>query len=98
MLSYQHEYHAGNHGDVLKHAALALVIEALQRKESPLRIFDLHAGSALYDLRSREARRNAEYKTGIERVLAAGAPPELSPLLEAVRACNEGEALRRYPG
>ncbi len=45
MLSYQHEYHAGNHADVLKHAAFALTIRALQRKDKPLRIFDAHAGS-----------------------------------------------------
>jgi 23S rRNA (adenine2030-N6)-methyltransferase len=98
MLSYQHEYHAGNHGDVLKHAALAIVLEALQRKPTPLRVFDSHAGSGVYDLRSREARLNAEHETGISRVLAAGAPAELRPYLDAVRACNRGPALDRYPG
>ena len=50
MLSYQHEYHAGNHADVLKHAVLALVIRALQRKSTPLRVLDAHAGSGSYDL------------------------------------------------
>lgn len=99
MLSYQHEYHAGNHADVLKHAALALVIRALQRKDAPIRVFDAHAGSGLYDLRSREARKNAEHEAGIAQVLSAAAPPaELGPYLDAVRACNTGTALRRYPG
>jgi 23S rRNA (adenine2030-N6)-methyltransferase len=97
-LSYQHEYHAGNHGDVLKHALLALAIRALQRKEAPLRIFDSHAGSGVYDLGSREARRNAEHEGGVARVLAAGPPPELAPWLDVVRACNAGPSLRRYPG
>src|SRR5690606_34096633 len=57
MLSYQHEYHAGNHADVVKHAVLALLIEALQRKPSPLRVLDAHAGSGVYDLDSPEAQR-----------------------------------------
>ncbi len=99
MLSYQHEYHAGNAGDVLKHAVLALVIRALQRKPSPLRVLDAHAGSGSYDLTTREARKNAEHEAGIARVLATAAPPaEIAPYLEAVRACNTGASLRRYPG
>lgn len=99
MLSYQHEFHAGNHADVLKHAVLALVIRALQKKPGPIRVLDAHAGSGLYDLRSREARRNAEHEAGIARVLAAARPPaELAPYLEAVRACDPGPAPARYPG
>lgn len=100
MLSYQHEYHAGNHADVLKHAVLALAISTLARKDKPLRLFDAHAGSGRYDLASREARRLAEHAGGIERVLAAADPPAtLAPYLAAVRACNAGEkALRHYPG
>lgn len=99
MLSYQHEYHAGNHADVLKHAGLALTLGALQRKDTPLRVFDVHAGAGLYDLQSREARRNAEHEGGIERVLARSAPPrEVETYLAAVRAANTGPKLRRYPG
>jgi 23S rRNA (adenine2030-N6)-methyltransferase len=99
MLSYQHEYHAGNHGDVLKHSVLVLVLEALQRKEGALRVLDSHAGSGLYDLTSREARRHAEHEQGIARLLAAGAPPGLRRYLDLVRDCNAGRAgLARYPG
>jgi 23S rRNA (adenine2030-N6)-methyltransferase len=99
MLSYQHEYHAGNHADVLKHATLALVIRALQRKAAPIRVLDATAGSGSYDLAGREARRNAEHRGGIVRVLDAVDPPaELGPYLDAVRASNAGGALRRYPG
>ncbi len=99
MLSYQHEYHAGNHADVLKHAVLVQVLGALLRKDKPLRVLDAHAGSGLYDLGSREARRNAEHAGGIARVLAApDPPPALMPYLDAVRACNGSGRLRRYPG
>lgn len=99
MLSYQHEYHAGNHADVLKHAVFVRVLQALAGKDKPLRVLDAHAGSGLYDLGSREARRHAEHAGGIARVLAAAdPPPALVPYLEAVRACNGGRSLRRYPG
>ncbi|MBM4221323.1 MAG: 23S rRNA (adenine(2030)-N(6))-methyltransferase RlmJ [Gammaproteobacteria bacterium] len=100
MLSYQHEYHCGNHADVLKHSVLALAIRALQRKDKPLRVIDTHAGSGVYDLDSAEARRNAEFETGISRVMSAAAPPpEIAPYLAAVRALNpEAGTLRRYPG
>ncbi len=101
MLSYQHEFHAGNHADVFKHSVLALVLRALQRKARPLRVLDVHAGSGSYDLRGPEARKAREHEQGIARVLAApGPPPELDPYLAAVRAANGGAAapLRRYPG
>lgn len=104
MLSYQHDYHAGNHADVLKHSVLALVIRALQKKPAPVRVIDSHAGSGIYDLTSREARKTAESAGGIGRVLAAPSPPaELTPYLDAVRAANEpacqgGGGPDRYPG
>ncbi len=100
MLSYQHDYHAGNHADVLKHSVLALVIRALQRKDKPLRVLDVHAGSGIYDLRSGEARKNEEFTGGIARVLAAPGPPaETADYLDAVRALNgKSGGLHLYPG
>jgi len=108
MLSYQHDYHAGNHADVLKHSVLAQVIRALQRKDAPLRVLDAYAGSGVYDLRSQEARKNAEFLGGIERLLAvADAPLELQDYLGVIRALNGGLGrasrnadghLRLYPG
>jgi 23S rRNA (adenine2030-N6)-methyltransferase len=99
MLSYQHEYHCGNHADVLKHIVLALCIRALQRKDTPLRVLDAHAGAGLYELSARETRRNAEYRDGVVRVLAAPEPPPaLGPWLAAVRAQNLPGELTVYPG
>ena len=104
MLSYQHDYHAGNHADVLKHSVLALVIRALQRKDKPLRVLDVHAGSGIYDLRSGEARKNEEFTGGIGRVLAARSRPvEVRDYLDAVHALNgagerAGTGIHLYPG
>lgn len=99
MLSYQHTYHAGNHADVLKHAVLALVIEALKAKDKPFRFIDAHAGSGIYDLRTTEARRHREHRGGIGRLLAAPAiPPALDVYLDVVRELNPDGVLRAYPG
>jgi 23S rRNA (adenine2030-N6)-methyltransferase len=103
MLSYQHEYHCGNHADVLKHAVLACVLEAMKKKPAPLRVLDGFAGSGRYDLFGPEASRHAEYKGGISRLLAAaarpaGVPAGLRPYLDAVLALNPDGRLRFYPG
>jgi len=105
VLGYRHIYHAGNFADVLKHAALALLVEALARKPKPFFVLDTHAGAGRYDLSSPEARSHPEFQDGIGRLWgrAATAPPALSPYLEAVRALNPAcaggrAALRAYPG
>ena len=103
MLSYQHEHHFGNHADVLKHATLALCIRALQAKEGPIRVFDSHAGAGRYETTTAKARRTPEFRNGIGRLwppaeIPAGLAKELAPYLDVVRALNDGQQLRRYPG
>ncbi len=99
-MNYRHAFHAGNHCDVLKHAALALVLERLQSKEKPFAVLDTHAGRGLYDLSSEEAIRSGEFGAGIVRLIGdTGAPSSLQPYLRAVSACNPfGGDLRWYPG
>ncbi len=100
-MNYRHSFHAGNFGDVVKHAVLALIIEHLKLKPTPFAVIDTHAGVGTYDLAASEAARTGEYREGIARVLAMPAPPaELAPYLAVVRAMNEAEtgALRWYPG
>lgn len=99
MLSYRHAFHAGNHADVLKHAILALLLEALHAKETPFRYLETHAGAGAYDLDSPEARRNAEHGQGIGRIRArADAPPALSGYLAALDAVGGPGGRARYPG
>jgi 23S rRNA (adenine2030-N6)-methyltransferase len=99
LLSYQHDYHAGNHADVLKHSVLALLIRALQRKPTPLRIIDSHAGSGIYDLGSELAERHREFETGAGLIMQARDPPTcLRPYLDILRSVNPDGTLRRYPG
>lgn len=99
MLAYRHQFHAGNFADVFKHALLAQLVLALERKDKPFLYLDTHAGIGLYDLMHEWAQKNAEHKEGIELVWACkDAPPEMTAYLDAVRAENAGRKLRYYPG
>ena len=65
MLSYLHEFHAGNHADILKHIALVQILRHLNAKDSPYTFFDTHAGSALYSLEGASAKKTLEAEKGI---------------------------------
>ncbi len=101
MLSYQHEYHAGNFADVHKHLCLRVLFESLLKKDKPLCYIDCHAGAGIYDLDSGEARRTGESAGGIGRLWvhrAGTRAPALAAYLEAVAALNPDGQLRHYPG
>lgn len=99
MLSYRHAFHAGNHADVLKHAVLVLVIEYLKQKEKPFWYIDTHAGAGVYALDTSEAKKNAEFKMGLERVLARRdeLPELLQPYLAVIDVLRATQP-RSYPG
>jgi 23S rRNA (adenine2030-N6)-methyltransferase len=98
-MNYRHAFHAGNHCDVLKHAALALILQRLAAKDRPFMVLDTHAGRGLYDLESEAAGRSGEHLGGIARVFGdAAAPSGLAPYLAAVRRQNPFGGLRWYPG
>ena len=69
MLSYQHEYHFGNHADLLKHSTLALVLQALNEKPKPYTVIDAHAGSGRYSLADEKNQKTGEAADRITRVL-----------------------------
>ncbi|MBC3621847.1 23S rRNA (adenine(2030)-N(6))-methyltransferase RlmJ [Vibrio metschnikovii] len=99
MLSYRHSFHAGNHADVLKHIVQSLILNALQQKETPFVYHDTHSGVGRYDLTHEWSEKTGEYKQGIGRLwLQADTPAEIDSYLEAVKALNQGEELRYYPG
>ena len=106
MLSYRHAFHAGNFADVHKHAVLALLLQALRKKDAAFCCIDTHAGAGRYDLRGVEAQKNKEYLDGIGRLWAREPlPAALAHYVDAVRALDEqagpsaGEdAPHYYPG
>ena len=94
MLSYQHGYHAGNLADVHKHALLAWMMAYMTGKDKPLTYLETHAGRALYDLESAEARKTGE--AAVERVTGwFGEAHPYARVLEAVRGVHGAMA---YPG
>ena len=68
MLSYRHSFHAGNHGDVLKHLCQMLLIDKLKSKDKGFCYFDTHSGAGMYQLNSQESLKTNEFKHGIERL------------------------------
>lgn len=97
-MNYRHAFHAGNFADVVKHAALTLVLEHLCRKPTPFAVFDMHAGVGVYDLWGDAAGRTGEWQDGIGRLLAAPELPALAAYSAIVRAVNQPGELRFYPG
>jgi len=103
-MNYRHAFHAGNHGDVLKHIVLVQLLDLLRRKPNPFHLFDSHAGSGRYDLASDAAQRGGEYRQGIAALLADPAMPKELPLYwAALHEMNPdlspgGTGLRFYPG
>lgn len=96
MLSYQHIYHAGNLADVHKHAALAVMLAHLLRKDKPLTYLETHAGRGLYDLASHEAQKTGEAKAGIRTLFDRLAQDH--PLRATIAACRAKYGDTVYPG
>jgi 23S rRNA (adenine2030-N6)-methyltransferase len=88
-MNYRHAYHAGNFADVMKHAVLALVIQHLNRKETPYRVIDTHAGLGVYDLSQEKASKTGEWRDGIGRLTQASLSPEIAALLQPYLAVVE---------
>lgn len=99
MLSYQHEYHAGNFADVHKHLCLRVLFESLLKKDKPFCFIDCHAGSGRYDLQSPEARKTGESATGIANIWGQEEfSGTTAAYLDAVTSLNPDGILHHYPG
>lgn len=97
MLSYRHEFHAGNHADVLKHSLLSLLLASLTRKDKPFTYFESHAGAGYYSLGSERARQTDEASGGILKLIEAPDRPEaLNPWLDFVSSHLDYD--QTYPG
>ena len=103
MLAYRHAFHAGNHGDVLKHVVLVALLRHFNLKDKGWRYVDTHAGAGGYSLDSSYARKKGEFEAGIGRLWplagSADVPPAVADYLQRVKAFNGGAAaLEQYPG
>ena len=99
MLAYRHAFHAGNHGDVLKHVVLVAVLRHLNLKDKGWRLVDTHAGAGAYSLTGASARKLAEHADGIGRLWQrTDLPPEVADYVGLVKGFNAKGRLSRYPG
>jgi 23S rRNA (adenine2030-N6)-methyltransferase len=101
-MNYRHIYHAGHICDVVKHAALALIVRYLQTKERGFAVLDTHAGCGLYDLTDPCALKTGEANEGVQKLWVvrekAKENKTLTPYLDVLHALNTGDTLRFYPG
>jgi 23S rRNA (adenine2030-N6)-methyltransferase len=99
MLSYRHAFHAGNHADVLKHFVLSLVLDYFNQKDKPYWVIDTHAGAGMYALDGEFSQKNAEFETGIQRLIESKQLPELLAIfVQTIQTFNKNSALTFYPG
>ena len=111
MFSYRHAFHAGNHADVLKHMVLLATLKHLTQKDSPIAVFDTHAGAGLYRLDGDYAQTSGEAADGYLRLrtppvgVDAGkkkAPLTLAPALQdymdMIAGFNAKGSHKVYPG
>lgn len=98
MLSYVHDFHAGNFADVHKHVVLSLVLDYLKKKPTPLALLDLYAGSGSYDLNSAAALKTAEASQGIALKWPLENWPEILKGYAKTLAQDNGLSLSCYPG
>ena len=98
-MNYQHDFHAGNFADVLKHVVLIALIDALARKPKAFLYIDTHAGAGTYSLDLARAR-SPEFEHGVARLLPLTDPPALlARYLQLVADANTADAaLAHYPG
>ena len=99
MLSYRHAFHAGNHADVLKHFIEVQLLRYLALKDKPFWYIDTHAGAGCYELDSGYAAQNAEYESGIARLINQDdMPAALADYVALIKSFNPDGPLQLYPG
>jgi 23S rRNA (adenine2030-N6)-methyltransferase len=97
VLGYRHAFHAGNLADVVKHAALTALIDALISKPAPLTYLDTHAGAGDYALDQHDPA--AEWRAGIGILLRGDLPQPPAAVAHYVDCVRRYQrAHRRYPG
>ncbi|MDO9622119.1 MAG: 23S rRNA (adenine(2030)-N(6))-methyltransferase RlmJ [Moraxellaceae bacterium] len=98
-MNYRHLYHAGNFADVMKHALLMGLLNALKKKDKPFCYVDSHAGAGVYDLHAAAARKTGEAELGFGRLNDhRGAPPMVADFLQAVLSRQAAASRTDYPG
>lgn len=100
-MNYRHAFHAGNHGDILKHIILARALSLMIAKDKPMAVLDAHAGIGRYDLSGVQATKTGEWQSGIAKLdddFAPDVEAVLEPYRNILAALNLDGDGRYYPG
>ncbi len=91
--SYNHEFHAGNIGDVWKHLIWIRLIQEMQCRHERIRITDTHAGQGLYTLKP-----TGEWTEGVGRIGKEGSCEALRQYISCLESLGFEKQPRVYPG
>lgn len=103
-MNYEHQYHAGNFADVMKHILLLQLLEKLNGKDKPYSYVDTHGGAGIYDLSQAAAQKTGEFLTGIHRLVSLDArekkqaPESIQYYLNLVEDIRKQQSKGIYPG
>lgn len=96
MLSYQHEYHFGNHADIVKHLTLTLILSHLNEKNKPYTVIDAHSGAGRYNINDERNAVTGEFSKGISLLLSKSEPNTICDTYFDI--CKKYMAQGFYPG
>ncbi len=97
-MNYSHAYHAGSFADVFKHVVVCMILDSLQKKDTPFCYLDTHAGEGQYLLSASRSQKTKEYEAGIQLLFGAPNPPKIiKRYLQIVNRLNAKEG-QYYPG
>lgn len=106
MLSYLHQYHAGNFADLHKHLVLTKILGSLQEKDKPFMMIDSHAGEGYYPLSPKLSKNYPELQSGLAPffdqvpsfIKNSETPPLIRRYCQLLQQWNPKNSLGLIPG
>lgn len=100
MIKYKHSFHAGNHGDILKHLTLVYLLEHMKSNiSSPITVIDSHSSNGRFFYNDKEVLSSGEASAGISKILSiaqkSSTPKQLHKYLEIIQTYSKNGC---YPG
>jgi 23S rRNA (adenine2030-N6)-methyltransferase len=106
MLSYLHQYHAGNFADLHKQLVLTEILINLRNKDKPFTLIDTHAGEGYYCLTPKLLKSHRELQSGLAPLFAqaeqftqrSDCPSLIRAYVEFLKHWNPDNKLKKIPG
>jgi 23S rRNA (adenine2030-N6)-methyltransferase len=106
MLSYLHQYHAGNFADLHKQLLLTEILENLTEKNKPFTLMDTHGGEGYYLFSPKLSKNYRELQSGLAPFFnqlelisqSATTPKLLQNYAQLLKSWNPHNKLEKIPG